>query len=106
LSQAVTLTGTEQAVIAHLLKPFRQDVLQEAPDELFRRQGAAFPVTTVALSIAKGDLTVVHFEDTVVAESHSKDVRGQILQGGLTDADRLAVGHPLLSPDMSGHLRQ
>jgi hypothetical protein len=50
--------------------------------------------------IAKGDLTVLEFEEAVVAEGHAEDIGGEIFQGGLATADRLTIDDPILLPDL------
>ncbi len=39
--------------------------------------------------------------DAIVADSHSEDVRGQILEGCEAAADKLALHNPILGPDFS-----
>ena len=102
--ETVTLARAEEAVIANLLKAFGQDMLQEAADELLGGEGAGFPVAGGAVTVAKGDLALLEFEDTVVGESDPEDIRGQILEGGLARADRLTMDDPVLSPDRGGNL--
>ena len=98
LSQPMTLARAEETVVADLLKTFGQDVLQEATDELLGGQATCFAVAAGAVAVAKGDLAVLEFEDTVVGESDAEDIRGQVLQSGLTRADRLTMDDPLLPP--------
>ena len=96
--EPVTLAGGEEAVVANFLEALGQEVLQEAADELLGGEGAGLPVAGGAVAVAKGDLTLVQFEDTVVGEGHPEDVRGQIVEGGLTGANRLAMDDPVLPP--------
>ena len=100
----MTLTGTEETVIADFLEAFGQDVLQETTDELLGGQGAGFPVAGGAVAVTKGDLTLLKFKDTPVGESDPKDIRGQILEGGLTGSHWLAMDDPRLSPDLGRNL--
>jgi hypothetical protein len=102
--ETVTLAGAEEAVVADFLESFGQDVLQETADEFLSGQSAGFPVAAGAVAVAEGDLTVLEFENAVVGEGDAKDVGGQILEGGLARADRLAVDDPFLKPDASRRL--
>jgi hypothetical protein len=104
LVQQGAMSGAEQAVVAHFDKAWRQDVLQEAPDELLGRQGAGSGFVGVGLLIAKGDLVIFKVKQAVVAEGDAKDVGGQIFQSGLTVAHRLAMDDPSLSPDLGRNL--
>jgi hypothetical protein len=98
------LAGGEEAVIADLLKALGQDVLQETADELLSREGARLPATGSPVTVTEGDLTVLTFENPVVGKSNAKDIGGQVFEGGLTCADRLAVDDPLLPPDLKWDL--
>lgn len=100
----MTLTGAKEAVVADFLKAFGQDVLQETTDELLGGEGAAFPMAGGPVAIAEGDLTVLKFKDAAVGKGNPEDIGGQILEGGLTRANRLAVNDPLLPPDLGGNL--
>jgi hypothetical protein len=55
-------------------------------------------------SITKSDRIVSHRQETVVRNSHSKDVRSQITQGTNTKTNRLAVNNPSLRPDRRQYL--
>jgi hypothetical protein len=97
--EAVALARAEKAVITDLLKPLGQNVLQEATDELLSREGTRFPVTGGPVTVTEGDLTVLTLENPPIGESHPEDIRGQILESGLTGANGLTVDDPLLPPD-------
>jgi hypothetical protein len=102
--EAGTLSRTEQAIIADLLKTLGQDVLKEAMDELFDWQGSGFRMAGSRVWVAESDMGLAQLEQPVVAEGDAEDVGGQILQGRLTGVDRLAMDDPLLLPGFSGDL--
>jgi hypothetical protein len=88
---------TEEAIIAHLDKAFGQDMLKEAVDEFLDGQGAELGLAGVGL-VTEGDLVVLDLDDAAIAESDTKDVRGEVLEGDAALADGLAVDDPLLFP--------
>lgn len=70
------MTGTEQTIIPNFDEPLRQDVLhaKRAANELLCRQGAALRFAAVSIFVTKGDLTLINFLDTIVANRHPEDV--------------------------------
>jgi len=76
------MAGAEEALRTHLDVTFWQDMLQKSADEFFRRQFADLDFTGVGSLVAKSNLLVGYFHDTVVADGNPKDVRRQVLQGG------------------------
>jgi hypothetical protein len=99
----VAIPGAEEAVISNLDETFGQYMLQETADELLGGEGANPGLTCAGLRVAKGDLPMGQLEDTLVADSHSEDVRCQILQGSQAIADRLTVNDPILLPGFRGY---
>jgi len=97
--------GTEEAIVTHLDKAFGQNVLQETVNEFLGGERAEPGVTGVGF-VAKGDLIILHLDDTAVAEGDAKDVRGEILERGATVADGFAVDNPILLPYGSGDTRK
>src|SRR5215211_6157404 len=69
-------------------------------DELFGAQGTSFFSTGLGVAIAEGHTIPCQLQDPVVANGHPENVRGQILQGVQTRADRFTVHNPLLLPDL------
>ena len=76
----MTLSGTEQTVVAHFDEALGQHVLQEAMDEGSGRQGASSELLGGRFLVLKSDLTVGQFEQTLVRESDTKDVRSEVLE--------------------------
>ena len=79
-------------------------MLQEAAQELFRTQGTGSKFPCVRGAITKSDFASSGSDDATVANSHPKNVRGQILQCGLATADWLAMHNPILLPGFRGSL--
>src|SRR5262249_23708694 len=52
----------------------------------------------------ESDAALVEFEQTAIAEGHAKDVRSEILEGGMAGADGLGMDHPRLAPSGAGDL--
>jgi hypothetical protein len=63
-------------------------------------------LTTHRRSVAKGYLVVLQHDQAPVADGHTEDIRGQVLQGGAAIPHRLAVHHPILLPNLRRYLSQ
>ena len=74
-------------------------MLEEAMDELFCGEGAELVLVGIGRAVAKSDLIVFELDQAAVADGNPKDVRGEILEGRATIANRFAVDNPLLLPD-------
>lgn len=74
-------------------------MLQETVDELWCSQGATFFGSGLGVAITKGDAVSFYLQNTVVANGHPENVRGQILQSTQARADTFTVHDPLLLPD-------
>jgi hypothetical protein len=83
----------QEPEIADFLKTFRQHMLQEAADELERRQRHGLPGLVVRL-VAERDRAVLHGDEPPVRQRHTVDIRCQIFQGGASVPDRLAMYRP------------
>src|SRR3954453_21617925 len=83
VAQRFAARGMPQAVIADLMKAGRQDVLEEAPDELVAGDG--FPALAVggAVLVAIGHGGVVDGQDAVVGDGDAEGVAGEIVERGL-----------------------
>jgi hypothetical protein len=73
-------------------------MLQETANELHGGEGANPGLAGAGFSVTEGDLPMGQFKDTLLTDSHSEDVRSQILQGSHAIANRLTVNDPLLLP--------
>ncbi len=83
----------------NLRETARQDVLQESADELERIDSHLSPAVRAAPAIREGHLALLTRHDPPVADGDAKDVRGEVLQGGLAVSNRLGMNHPILLPD-------
>jgi hypothetical protein len=99
--QIQALGGAKETEVANLDEAPGQDVLEEAVDELFGKEGAELELSGIGRAVAKGDLVVFEFYQTAVADGDPEDVRSQVLEGSTSIADRFAVNDPLLLPDGS-----
>src|SRR3982074_1977407 len=83
VAQRFAARGMPQAVIADLMEAGRQDVLEEAPDELVAGDG--FPALAVggAVLVAIGHGGVVDGQDAVVGDGDAEGVAGEIVERGL-----------------------
>ena len=88
----------EQSEVADLDEACRQDVKQEAADELDRIEGHdAAAVVMSGVSPAEAHLSVVETEQPSVGDGDAVGVAGQVLQHVFGSAERrLGVDHPLL----------
>src|SRR5215472_7173264 len=96
--------GMSQAVIAELVEAGREDMLEEAPDELVAGHG--FPALAVgsAVLVAIGHGLVVDGQDAVVGDGDAEDVAGEIVERGLLS---LAPWRDVNDPgDLPGMARQ
>jgi hypothetical protein len=76
-----------------------QDMLKEAVNEIFGSQFAIKFLPRICITISKGDPIIFQFQNTIVANSHPKNVGSQILQCIQPRPDRLTMHHPLLLPN-------
>jgi len=77
-------------------------LLQEATDELFGGDSAILVSPGFGVFVAKGDVIVFHFQDTIVTDGHPPDVGSQILQGSYSAADRLTMNHSVFRSRLGG----
>src|SRR5438132_1843805 len=90
-----------QAVIADLVKAGRQDVLEEAPDELVAGHGFLALAVGGAVLVTIGHGRVVDRPDAVVGDGDAEGVAGEIVERGpLSLAPWRDVNDPGDLPDM------
>ena len=94
------MSGAEQTVVTDLDEAWREDVLQEAPDELFSGDSATLELVRGRFLVSESDLALMQLAQTVVTESDAKDIRGEILEGLDAGADGFAVDHPVFAPNL------
>lgn len=73
--QRLALIGAEKAEVAHLAETLRQDMLQEAADELFGADGANLPLAALTVFLGKRNLTALQLENAAIADRDAKDIR-------------------------------
>jgi len=104
-SQTGAQGSGEEAEIAHFHETARQDVLEEALDEMLHGEGTGFELAGIGGSILKGDLrnlqatAMIKGDQTPVAEGDAVDVGSQVFEGSLPVAHPLAMYDPFSSPD-------
>ena len=74
-------------------------MLEITPDKFHNLKGHSSPPRAFLFFVAEGDLTVFHFYDPAVSNSHLKNIRRQLLQASFTAADGLGINIPLNVPD-------
>src|SRR5215217_2174402 len=100
------MSGAEQAVVTHLDEPVGEHMLEEATDELFRRDGATLELVSGRLFVSESDMAIMQLAQAVVTDSDAKDVRGEIFEGLLTRAHRFGMHDPVLAPDVRRDSRE
>ena len=77
---------------------------QEAVDELLGRKGDTVQLLAAVVTVAKSDQTILKTFQPRVANSHAKDVAGEIVEHLATLASGLAVDHPVFLPYLARQL--
>ena len=75
------MMGTEQTVVTDFDEARRQHVLEEAADELLRRDRALLNLIGGGFFVGESEVAIFQLAQAVVAKGHAKDVRGEILEG-------------------------
>ncbi len=68
----MTITGTEQAAVAHFDEAWWQHVLEEATDELFGGDGATLELVSGRLFVRESDLAIMQFAKAVLLRATRK----------------------------------
>src|SRR5664280_564010 len=91
-------TVSEQAEVADADQAFGQDVKKKSAQELICRNGHDFFLAAVSIvSPAEGDALVLEGHESMVGDSYSMSVAGQIVENVLGTAEgRLGIDHPVL----------
>ena len=90
----------QEAVVADPGKAAGQDVLEEAGDEVVRRQRHAASVSGSGVGVAEGDAATGERFDALVGERDAVDVMREIERGVMSAADLLDVNGPRSVPDV------
>ena len=88
----------QESEVADLDKAGRQDVEQEATDELVRRYGHGFLLATMTIVlVTKGYLAVHEVEDAIVGDGHAVSIAAHVVQDLLRSGKGLlGVDHPFV----------
>src|SRR5712692_7291927 len=100
------MSGAKQAVVTDLDEPIREQVLEEATDELLGGDGAVLELISGRLFERESDLAIFQLAQAVVADSDAKDVRGEILESLLATADGFGMDHPIFAPEARRDCRE
>jgi len=79
-------------------------------DEALYGGGVVLELACIRSAILESDLgspqgaVIGELHQSAIADGDTEDVRGQVLEGGLSIADRLAVDDPILLPDLWRYL--
>lgn len=83
LVKQMPVRGCEQAIVTDFDEAFGQNVLKEAADELFGRDGRVSGLIRGGVLVGESDLAVFECEDAAIADGDAKDVRSEVFEGGL-----------------------
>jgi len=94
--QSAAAVVVQEAEVSGALQAFGQDVLQQQPQEVRPRQGAAGGFAALGIAPAVGDQPVLAAQDVALGDHAPVQVAPQVAQRGLPIAHRFAVHHPAL----------
>jgi hypothetical protein len=106
--QAGAAGSAEETEVAHFHEAARQDVLEEALDEMLHGEGTSFELASICGAVLESDLgslqaaTLIDGEQAPVAESNAVDVGSQVFESSLPIANWFAVDNPCSLPDFFG----
>jgi len=95
LEKLLVAGAAPDSVVTYLGAPARQDMLEEAADELQGGQGDAAHLLAAVVTITEGDLAVAKRLQAAVGDGDAEDVAAQVLENLIATAGRLAVDHPV-----------
>jgi hypothetical protein len=96
--------AVHEAVVPDLHEPAWQHMLEDAPEKLKGTEGDISGAIAPGFARGKGDLPPLDGHNAAVGNGHPKDVGGEIFEGGLGIAHRLAVVVPGELPDLGGSM--
>src|SRR3989449_7004106 len=102
----MTITGTEQAEITDFDEARREDVLEEAADELLGGNGATLELAGSRFFVIESDVAIFETDQAMIGDGHAKDVRSKVFESGEAAADRLGADHPSLLAGAGRHGRE
>lgn len=95
----------QETVIAHLMKPFWQNVLQKAAQELHCRKYHGLPLPGGGILLTEGYVVVVQSNYAVVGDGNPVDISPQVTQHLLCLLEgRAGEDYPALVPDLLGEV--
>jgi hypothetical protein len=95
-----SLRGMEEAVGADAVETAGRDMLQEAPQELVRREGHRLAEAGAGVAIGEGHAAVVGGDEALVGERGTVDVAAEVLEEGIGAqvAGGFGIDDPWLAP--------
>jgi len=97
--QGAAVGRAEQAVIANLVEPFGQHMLQKPADEFRGRQAGGSPLPSARVFVAEADSALIDLRNPAVGDGHPVDIAPQVVQDLLAPLrSRLAIHHPVFVP--------
>ena len=105
-AQGLAPRAVVQPEVADFSEALGQHVLEEAADELVRRDARGAGLAGRPVAVSEDDLLSVVAQDRGVGERHAEDVAGEVGQRLLPRADGLGVDDPRPAPDGGRDLRE
>ena len=108
--QAGAAGSAEETEVAHFHEAARQDVLEEALEEMLHGEGTSFELAGICGAVLEGNLgslqaaALIDGEQAPVAESNAVDVGSQIFESSLPITNWFTVDNPFSLPDLSRNL--
>lgn len=109
-SEEGTFGGSQETEVTHFHETGRQDMLEEAVDEMLHGGGAGLELSGIGSAVLESDLgsleaaIISEAHQTAIGDSDAEDVRGEVLEGSLSIADWFAVNDPVLAPNLWSYL--
>src|SRR5438445_11456073 len=98
------MSGAQQAIVTDLDEVRREDVLEEATNELLGGEGTRLELVSGRLFVSESNVAIFQLAEAVVTEGHAKDVRGKIAEGMGAGADGFGMDHPGFVPEAGREL--
>ena len=98
--QGDTPVSIHPAVVTHLLKPSRQDVLEKATDKLVSIDGSLLHLLGLRRGVAEGNRMVIDVDDATITDGDPIDIGCQVFEYGLSVTDGLDIDLPAPLPDL------
>ena len=67
------------SIVADLMKPFGQDVLQISTNKLDAFHSACYPPAAFTIFVAEGHMALVHADNPIIGDGNAKYVSSQVV---------------------------